>query len=116
MKRPVIFIKYGAENVRLYIVGRKGRDYFKRVGLPILKEYTNIFNNLGFQHAEIITADLVERLCGPNRCVAVDLLYNEFKSVVQQKVVVKPLLPLAPSKVETPMAEPILFMSLRRKV
>jgi F-type H+-transporting ATPase subunit gamma len=84
--------------VDLYIVGRKGRDYFKRLNLPILKEYTNIFNQLGFQHAEIITADLVQAYLtslGQTPLVAVDMLYNEFKSVVQQKVIVKPLLPLA---------------------
>jgi len=88
--------KYRAENVHLYIVGRKGRDYFKRLGVAISKEYTNISNTLGFQHAEIVTGDLVGAYEAES-LVAVDMLYNEFKSVVQQRVVVKSLLPLAPS-------------------
>jgi F-type H+-transporting ATPase subunit gamma len=89
--------KYQAENVRLFVVGRKGRDYFKRIGIPITKDYTNIFNNLGFQHAEIITADLLQAFEN-SAAQAVDMIYAEFKSVVQQRVIIKPLLPLiAPS-------------------
>jgi len=89
--------KHGSQNVSLFIAGRKGRDYFRRAGLPVAKEYVNISNTLGFQHAEIITQDLLEAYLGarPSEAlVAVDLLYNEFKSVMQQKVVVKPFLPL----------------------
>ena len=93
----------GAENVQLFIVGRKGRDFFKRTGNPVVKEYVNIFNALGFQHAEIVTADLLAAYAGAG-VVGVDLLYNEFKSVVQQRVVVKPLLPLTPNKEETSIA------------
>jgi F-type H+-transporting ATPase subunit gamma len=85
--------KYGAENVTLYIVGRKGRDYFRRVGVRIGKDYVNISNNLGFLHAEIIVKDVLEAYAA-EPFAAVDVLYNEFKSVVQQKVTVKPLLPL----------------------
>jgi F-type H+-transporting ATPase subunit gamma len=94
------------QNVQLFVVGRKGRDYFRRVGSTIAKEYTNIFKDLGFQHAEIVTADLVnafqqqpaEGEARQGRPIgSVDMLYNEFKSVVQQKVVVKRLLPLIPT-------------------
>jgi len=96
--------KHGPSNVRLYIVGRKGRDYFKRTGFPIVKEYANLFNNLGFHHAEIISSDLIGGYEADKSIVAVDLLYNEFKSVIQQKVVVKPLLPLTPNEAATPLA------------
>jgi F-type H+-transporting ATPase subunit gamma len=95
--------KYGSENVALYVVGRKGRDYFRRLGITIGKEYVNITNNLGFLHAEIIVKDVLDAylpsgpgVAGGEGFVAVDVLYNEFKSVVQQKVTVKPLLPLVP--------------------
>src|SRR5438105_1550292 len=30
---------HGAGNVELFIVGRKGRDYFRRIGLAVAKEY-----------------------------------------------------------------------------
>ena len=87
--------KYGSQNVDLFVVGRKGRDYFRRMGTPLAKDYANVMTALNFAHAELMTADLLagyER----NPWVAVDLLYNEFKSVIQQKMVVKTLLPLTP--------------------
>ena len=34
--------KYGPQNVDLFIVGRKGRDYFRRIGSQVSKEYVNI--------------------------------------------------------------------------
>src|SRR5205085_9076220 len=52
--------KHGAQNVSLFIVGRKGRDYFRRSGFAVAKEYAQIFNALGFQHAQIITQDILE--------------------------------------------------------
>ena len=93
--------KHGSQNVDLFVVGRKGRDFFRRLGKTIDKEYLNIFNALNFAHAELILNDL---LAGyrTKSWVAVDLLYNEFKSVIQQKLVIKTLLPLTPiEQVET---------------
>jgi len=99
--------KYGPENVDLYIVGRKGRDYFRRMGSRLMKDWVNLTNNVSFVHAEVITRDLLQAYMtgvrplldmgsDPSRLVAVDLLYNEFKSMIQQRLVVKTLLPLAP--------------------
>jgi len=88
--------KHGPENVDLYVVGRKGRDYFRRVGSHIAKDWINIANTLGFVHAEVVTHDLLEAYAKSD-LAAVDLLYNEFKSVIQQRLVVKTLLPLLPS-------------------
>ena len=87
--------KYGSQNVDLFIVGRKGRDYFRRMGAQISKDYINIGNAVSFAQAELIIADL---LAGYEKhpWAAVDMLYNEFKSVIQQKLVVKTLLPLTP--------------------
>jgi len=85
--------QHRSDQVQLYVVGRKGRDYFKRIGGPVVKEYANIFNTLNFAHAEIITRDLVEAY-ERQPVAAVDILYNEFKSVIQQRLVVKPLLPI----------------------
>ncbi len=85
--------KYGAQNVDMYVVGRKGRDFFRRMGAKISKEYLMIFNSLGFVHAELITQDLLTAFTTTN-VVAVDMLYNEFKSVIQQRLMIKTLLPL----------------------
>ncbi len=90
--------QHGAQNVDLFVIGRKGRDYFRRMGsVAIGKEYTGLFNHLTFAQAEIVTKDLVDAYTAKGSpYVAVDMLYNEFKSVIQQKLVVKTLLPLTP--------------------
>jgi len=87
--------KHGAQNVDLFIVGRKGRDYFRRLGSHLSKDYVNIANAVTFAHAELILGDLLQGYQA-QPWVAVDLLYNEFKSVIQQKLVIKTLLPLTP--------------------
>src|SRR5882672_3408365 len=90
--------KYGTQNVDLFVVGRKGRDFFRRLGKTLDKEYLNMFNALNFAHAELVTQDLLQAYSGSpvNRLtgspvVAVDMLYNEFKSVIQQRLVIKTL-------------------------
>lgn len=96
IRRTISYLReHGVENVELFVAGRKGRDYFRRMGANIVKDYTGIFQNLGFVHAEMIARDLVERYQSQSLAAA-DLLYNEFKSVIQQRVVVKPWLPLTP--------------------
>jgi F-type H+-transporting ATPase subunit gamma len=87
--------KHGAGNVRLYVAGRKGRDYFRRFGIAMAQDYSGASGAPTFAQAELIASDLingflVEELDG------VDLLYNEFKSVILQRVILKPFLPLVP--------------------
>lgn len=94
------FIRSKTEKeVKLVAVGRKGRDFFRRRGATILEEYVNIFSNLDFQHARTIGERVVE-LYGSAETDAVYLAYNEFKSVIQQRLVVERLLPLEPSEFE----------------
>jgi F-type H+-transporting ATPase subunit gamma len=78
----------------LGLVGRKGRDMLGRRGLPVRLEYVNLPKAIAFAEAEAVAgpaiADFIE-----GRVDSVHLIYNEFKSVMQQKVVVEQLLPLA---------------------
>lgn len=75
--------------------GRKGRDFFKRSNYPIAHEYVHIFNALSYAHAEIIGQDIIKLYLEKN-VAEVRVVYNEFKSVVQQKLTVERLLPIAP--------------------
>ena len=80
-------------------IGRKGRDYFKRRGASILEEQTGIFSQLDFKHARAIGERIVE-LYSATEIDSVYLAYNEFKSVIQQRLVVELLLPLSPEEFE----------------
>jgi F-type H+-transporting ATPase subunit gamma len=81
--------------VILGVVGRKGGDFFRRRHWPIRDPYINVFERLTYEHAmEIGMAGGEAFMNGIFDELYV--VYNEFKSVVQQRVVVEHLLPIEP--------------------
>jgi F-type H+-transporting ATPase subunit gamma len=80
--------------VSLGLVGRKGRDFFARRGVPVRFEHVNLPKVIGFADAEAIAAPAVADFVNGS-VDSVWIVYNEFKSVIQQKVVIEPLLPLS---------------------
>jgi len=85
--------------VQLFTAGRKGRDFFRRRNLNIAGEYTNFFSKLDVAHARDIAQQLIE-LYSKSEVDAVYIAYNEFKSVIQQRIVVEKLLPLGGADLE----------------
>ena len=80
--------------VALGLLGRKGRDFFARRGFEVRYEQVNLFATLSFEDAQGIGAAAIEEFT-EGRVDAIDLVYNEFKSVLQQRVVIERLLPIA---------------------
>ena len=78
----------------LGLVGRKGRDFFARRGFAVAFEQINIFQKLRFEDARTIAQAAVERFLSRD-VDRVLLVYNEFRSVMSQRVVVDQLLPIA---------------------
>src|SRR6202167_3018064 len=83
----------GAE-VKLTLVGRKGRDYYRRRNANILSEHINIAIRPSYQDAAAIAREVIRRY-GDGETDAVFVLNNEFKSVMSQKLSVLQLLPVA---------------------
>jgi len=79
--------------IALGLVGRKGRDFFKRRGFDVLYETTGIFQRLTFAHAAEI-ADTAMAAFTSGEVSSVYLVYNEFKSVMAQRLVMERLLPI----------------------
>jgi F-type H+-transporting ATPase subunit gamma len=77
----------------LSLVGRKGRDFFRRRGFSVGYERVNLFQNLHFDDARAIGHYAAEAFT-EGRVDAVYLAYNEFKSVLQQKPTIEQLLPV----------------------
>ena len=77
----------------LNCVGRKGRDFFRKGSLTVVHEAVNIFARLDYSHSRQIAATLMEEF-SKKEVDAVFLVYNEFKSVIQQRIVVEQLLPI----------------------
>ncbi len=80
-------------SVNLSIIGRKGRDYFRRRSWPIRQEWTGIFDKLTFEHAIDIGGDLTENFV-KGTFDELYVVYNEFKSAIQQRVIVEKLFPI----------------------
>jgi F-type H+-transporting ATPase subunit gamma len=79
--------------IALGLVGRKGRDYFLRRGFDVRYELVNLFAHLQYADAQRIARAAIESFTA-RECDAVYLVYNEFKSILQQHVVVERLLPI----------------------
>jgi len=79
----------------LHLVGRKANDYFKRRDYEIRKVSLNILSDIAFSHAVAIGNDVVENYLG-EEFDQVYMVYNEFKSAMQQTVIVEQLLPIKP--------------------
>jgi F-type H+-transporting ATPase subunit gamma len=83
-----------AREIVLEIVGKKGRDYYRRRRQSITRETPAPTAETAAQIAREM-AQIVSHEFHESRTDAVFLVYNEFKSAVQQRVVVEPLLPVS---------------------
>ena len=92
------------QNVRLYTIGRKGRDYFRRRRAPIAHEFSGIWEQLDMDRARLVAQTLIKPLV-KGEVDAIYLVYNEFKSAISQKVVVEKLLPVRQLETEAKAAE-----------
>ena len=81
--------------ISLGLVGRKGRDLLARSGLPVRLQYVNLPKVATLSDAEAIAEPAITDFT-EGKVDSVYLIYNEFKSVMQQQLRVKCLLPLAP--------------------
>ena len=84
-------------------IGRKGRDFFRRREVPIVAERIGITGKgrVDYEEAVEIAHEAVNRFTEDEDLDKVFLIYNEFKSVLQQRVVVEQLLPVSRSTVES---------------
>ena len=79
--------------MELGLVGRKGRDFFKRRGFEVRIEEVGIFQKVKYADAQRIAQAAIEEFTS-GRARKVFLVYNEFKSVMQQRVTTEQLLPI----------------------
>ena len=79
--------------IALGLIGRKGRDFFRRRGFDVRYEAVGIFQRLSFNDAKAIADVAIEEFTSGNAS-SVYLVYNEFKSVMSQRIVVERLLPI----------------------
>jgi F-type H+-transporting ATPase subunit gamma len=83
----------GAHDIALGLIGRKGRDFFRRRGFDVRYERIGVFQRLAFSHA-VEVADMAIDEFVSGRASSVTLVFNEFKSVMSQRIVIERLLPI----------------------
>jgi F-type H+-transporting ATPase subunit gamma len=82
------------KQVEFAVIGRKGRDFFRRRDAHIAFDFTNVFEALNVAKAgEIGRAIVAEYKTDGFDQVLV--IYNEFKSAISQSVVTESLVPIA---------------------
>ena len=83
----------GGGGIALGLIGRKGRDFFRRRGFEVRSEQVGIFQRLAFSHAAEVANTAIEDFIS-GQASSVHLVYNEFKSVMSQRILVEQLLPI----------------------
>ncbi len=95
IKESVRYIKEELNNSTPYIycVGKKGNDFFKKNDYEIFGRQIGLFANVEFENALEISKELIDSyLKGVYDKIVI--IYNEFKSIIQQKIVIEQFLPI----------------------
>ena len=79
--------------IRLMCIGKKGVEYFGKRNYELLARHAGIFQHLDFNNARGIVSELISGYLA-GEFDRVDVIYNEFKNVLQQRVVTEQLLPI----------------------
>lgn len=87
------------EEITLFVVGRKGRDFFRRREIPIRKEYLGVLGSVSRHHAETIANDLVGGFLA-GEFDEVQIAFNEFRSAISQVVRFEKMFPIGLEKAD----------------
>ena len=89
-------------SIRMELVGRKGRDFFKKRGAEISGEHIGLAAKVNYADVAAIARKAIDLYCN-EEIDAVYLLFNEFKSVVAQKLTLSRVLPVQMPQETTPV-------------
>jgi F-type H+-transporting ATPase subunit gamma len=107
-KAAQAFMRENADKqIEIMAVGRKGRDFFRNRHASISSEYLGLTGKGRVELSEAleVARAIVEQYTEDTGIDKVYLVYNEFKSVLSQRVVLEQLLPVARPKQEEPEAK-----------
>ncbi|HEX8096899.1 MAG TPA: ATP synthase F1 subunit gamma [Pyrinomonadaceae bacterium] len=91
------FLENAGKQVEILPVGRKGRDFFRRRNFAIPGEYVGLTGKGRVEYSEAVEVahDVIRRFAEDEALDKVFIIYNEFRSVLQQRVVLEQLLPVS---------------------
>ncbi|MBN8545626.1 MAG: ATP synthase F1 subunit gamma [Ignavibacteria bacterium] len=77
----------------LFTVGKKGYDHFRKRDVNLAGDVTGLFNSLNFSYVGKILPSAIQGFLS-GKYDKVTFIYNEFKSVISQKVIHSQFLPV----------------------
>ena len=83
----------------LIIAGKKGNDFFRNRPVNVTQEIIGWTKDFDYLKAQGI-GETLAKLFSDKKVDKVFMVYNEFKSVMQQEVIVEQLLPVVPENLE----------------
>lgn len=101
-------VEHTDETIDVFSIGRKGRDFFRKNEYNLAGQKVLFFNSLKYADAVEAVAKIKE-LYLEGTYSRVDILYNQFKSAIQQEITTRQLLPLIPAEPEE-MVNPIDYL------
>lgn len=107
-KAAQAFIKDNPDKtIELLPIGRKGRDFFRHRRATLIGEFLGLTGKgrVEFSEALEVARHIIKLYTDDTGIDKVFLIYNEFKSVLSQRVVLEQLLPVARAQEEEPDAK-----------
>jgi F-type H+-transporting ATPase subunit gamma len=98
IKAAYAFIReHAGKTIEMMPIGRKGRDFFRSRDVTFVNEYIGVTGKGSVEYSEAveIARNIINRFTEDKELDKVFLIYNEFKSVLQQRVVIEQLLPVS---------------------
>ena len=100
IRKTAQYLKDNDENENsLIVAGKKGNDIFCNRPVTIVEQLIGWTKDFDHLKAQAIGENLAT-MFSENKIDKVSMIYNEFKSVMQQEVIVEQLLPVVPEKLE----------------
>lgn len=96
IKEAMHYLKDKSE-VDLICIGKKGYDFFKKTEYKIIEKYLGLFNEMDFTSSKSIAWNMLDRFMN-KEYGKINILFNEFKSVIQNDIVIKQILPIIPNE------------------
>ncbi len=104
IKAAQAFIRdHAGKRIEVLAIGRKGRDFYRRRDSMLVGEYVGLTGKgrVEFSEALEVAHDVIKRFTEDKEIDKAFVIYNEFKSVLQQRVMVEQLLPVSRATAKT---------------
>jgi len=82
-------------NLNLFCFGKKTSEYFTKRDYPVVESNIAIFDDLSFKNTSIFAEKLMQDFAS-KKYDKIEIIYNQFKNVAVQKIIVEQFLPIVP--------------------